>query len=145
MDEILKGGADMSRKVLLIGITVIVLALGVIGAAFATGMDFLNVGALSSGKADLVQINTDDVGFLSAEDGSGVDRVALSFDRDLTAGSTIWVTVEVHGGPKAEVHGWIVLDNFLDEDDEVTVPLDKVIKVDDIGKIKKVTVAVAER
>jgi len=135
----------MSRKAIMIGIAIIVLALGVMGAAFATGMDFSNVGALSAGKADLVQVNTDDVGFLSSPGGCGVDRVALSFDRDLTAGSTIWVTVEVHGGPKAEVHGWKVLDSFLSKDDEVIVPLDKVIKVDDIDKIKKVTVAVAER
>jgi hypothetical protein len=99
-----------------------------------------------------VQINTDDVGFLSSPDGKGVDKVALSFDRDLTAGSTIWVTIEVQGcpghgfpGADGEVHGWKVLDRFLDEDDEVIVQLDDVIKVDDMGKIKEVTVAVAER
>lgn len=137
----------MSRRALLIGIAVVVLALGVIGAAFATGMDFFNVGALSSGEAELVQINTDGVGFLSSPDGKGVDKVALSFDRNLTAGSTIWVTVEAHGCPRAdgEVHGWKVLDRFLDKDGEVIVQLDHVIKVDDISKIKKVTVAVAER
>ena len=133
----------MSKKALLIGVAVTVVALGVIGAAFATGMDFSNVGALSSGKADVVQINTDDVGFLSCAD--GVYGVVLSFDRDLTKGSTIWVTVEVHGGPKAEAYGWKVLDSFLDEDDEVEIELDKVLEVDDIGKAKKVTATVAER
>jgi hypothetical protein len=137
----------MSRKPLLIAVAVVVLALGAIGAAFATGMDFSNVGALSSGEAELVQINTDDVGFLSSPDGKGVDKVALSFDRDLAAGSTIWVTIEVHGCPKAdgEVHGWKVLEGFLDKDGEVIVQLDHVINVDDISKIKKVTVTVAER
>lgn len=137
----------MSRKALLIAVAIVVLALGVMGAAFATGMDFSNVGALSSGKAELVQVNTDDIGFLSADDGSGVDRVALSFDRDLSAGSTIWVTIEVHGCPKVdgEVHGWKVLDSALSKDGEVVIELDEVLGIDDIGKGTKVSVAVAER
>jgi hypothetical protein len=135
----------MSKKALLIGVAVIVLALGGIGAAFATGMTFSNIGALSSGEAKVVQINTDHVGYLSADDGSGVDGVVLSFTRDLTAGSTIWVTIEIHGPPKAEAHGWTVLDYFLYKDWEVTVPLAPTLEVDDIDKVEKVTVTVAER
>lgn len=137
----------MSRKPILIAVTIIVLALGAIGAAFATSMDFSNVGALSSGKADLAQVNTDDVGFLSADDGSGVDRVALSFDRDLAAGSTIWVTVEFHGCPKVdgEAHGWKVLDSDLDKDDEVIIELDETLEIEDFGESYNVKVAVAER
>ena len=127
----------MSTKALLIGIAVVVLALGVMGAAFATGMDFSNVGALSSGKAELAQINTDDVGFLSTAD--GIDRVVLSFDRDLTAGSTIWVSVN------DEVYGWKVLGSFLHKDAEVIVGLDETLEVEDFGKSYKVKVAVAER
>ena len=130
---------NVSRKALLIAVALVVLALGVMGAAFATGMDFFNVGALSSGEAELVQINTDDVGFLSSPDGKGVDKVALSFDRDLTAGSTIWVTID------DEVHGWKVLDGDLSKDGEVIIRLDEVIKIDDIGKGSNVSVAVAER
>lgn len=129
----------MSGKVLLIGIAVIVLALGVMGAAFATGMDFSNVGALSSGKAELTQINTDDVGFLPAPDGSGVNRVALSFDLDLTEGSTIWVTVD------DDIQGWKVLEGFLGQDEEVIIRLNKTLDFDDIHSSKKVKVAVAER
>lgn len=129
----------MQKKALLIGVAAIVLALGAIGAAFATGMDFSNIGALSSGKADLVQINTDDVGFLPAPDGSGINRVALSFDRDLTAGSTIWVTVN------DEVDGWIVLDSFLGKDDEVIVGLNQTLEIEDFGQSYKVSVSVAER
>jgi len=129
----------MSGKAIMIGIAVIVLALGVVGAAFATGMDFSNVGALSSGKADLVQVNTDDVGFLPAPDGSGVNRVALSFDRDLTEGSTIWVMID------DEVRGWKVLDSDLSEEDEVIIGLDGVLDIEDFGKSYKVSVAVAER
>jgi len=114
-----------------------VLALGVIGAAFATGMDFSNVGVLSSGEADLAQANTDDIGFIG--DKSGIVGVALSFDRDLSKGSTVWVTVN------DEVHGWKVLDSFLDKDDEVIVGLDETLPVEDFGKSYKVKVAVAER
>ncbi len=130
----------MPAKALLISTILIVLALGAMGAAFATGMDFSNVGALSSGKAEVAQINTDRVGFLSCPDGSGVDRVALSFDRDLAAGSTIWVTVD------DEVHGWKVLESFLSKNGEVIIQLDEVLKTHDIGECgEKVTVAVAER
>ena len=129
----------MPGKALLTGVAVIVLALGVIGAAFTTGMDFSNVGALSSGQGELAQINTDDVGFLPSADGSGVDKVALSFDRDLTAGSTIWVTLD------DEVHGWKVLESFLNQDGEVIIQLDEVLDMDDIHSSEKVTVAVAER
>ena len=120
-----------SAKALLIGAAVIVLALGVMGAAYATGMDFSNVGALSSGEGELIQVNTDDVGFLPAGDGSGINRVVLSFDRDLTTGSTIWVSVN------DDAHGWKVLDGFLDKDDEVIVGLDETLDVDDFGKSYK--------
>ena len=41
----------MSTRALLVTIAVIVLVLGVMGAAHASGMDFSNVGALSSGDA----------------------------------------------------------------------------------------------
>ena len=130
----------MSAKPLLIGAAIIALALGVVGAAYATGMNFSNVGALSSGKAEIVQINTDHVGFLSSPGGSGVDRVALSFDRDLTAGSTIWVMID------DQVRGWNVIGGFLSKDSEVMIQLDQVICANDIGKYSsKVTVAVAER
>jgi len=127
----------MSAKALLSGATVIVLALGVIGAAFATGMDFSNIGALSSGIKDIPQINTDYVGFLSNAD--GIDGVVLSFDRDLTAGSTIWVTVN------DEVYGRRVLGSFLDKDGEVIIGLDQTLDIEDFGKSYKVSVAVAER
>ncbi len=127
----------MSGKALLIGIAVIILALGVMGAAFATGMDFSNIGALSSGKGDIEQIDTDYIGFIGDE--SGVVGVALSFTRDLTAGSTIWVSVN------DEVYGWEVLGSFLDKVDEVTVGLNQTLDIEDFGKSYKVKVAVAER
>ncbi|MBU2009864.1 MAG: hypothetical protein KJ624_08540 [Chloroflexi bacterium] len=129
----------MSARPVLIGLMVMVLALGAIGAALATGMNFSNVGALSSAGAELPQVNTDRVGFISLPDGSGVGGVALSFDRDLAAGSTIWVAID------GQVQGWKVLDSFLSADGEAIVPLDEVLKVADIGDGTGVTVAVAER
>ncbi len=120
------------------------LGLGGVGAAYATGMDFANIGALSSGEGQLVQVNTDYMGFVGEED--GVVAVVLSFDRDLRAGTTIWVTVKVPGipKPKNEIRGWLTLGSFLDKSQDVTVPLDDVIEPDDVDKIQKVTVTVAE-
>lgn len=129
----------MKTKSLLITAAVIVLALGVIGAAYATGMDFSNVGALSAGQADMAQVNTDDVGFLSAADGSCVDRVALSFDRDLPAGSTVWVTIV------GKTNGWKVLSSYLPKDGEVIVPLAPPLAISDIPTSNNVLVTVAER
>lgn len=127
----------MHNKTILISIVVVVLALGAMGAAFATGMDFFNVGALSSGETELVQINTDYVGFRSNAD--GIDGVVLSFDQDLTADSTIWVAVN------DDAYGRKVLDDPLSQDDEVIIGLDQTLEIDDFGKSYKVKVAVAER
>ena len=74
------------RKRLLIGVIVVVLALGTIGAAFATGMDFSNVGELSLGYTEVSQVNCDFVGYeLFTGGGIGVvvDGVYISFDKDL--------------------------------------------------------------
>jgi len=129
----------MKTKGLLITAVVIVLALGAIGAAYATGMGFSNVGALSAGQADVAQVNTDDIGFLSAADGSCVDRVALSFDRDLNAGSTIWVTIV------GKTSGWKVLGGYLPEDGEVIVTLVPALALSDVPTSNNVIVTVAER
>ena len=74
------------RKALLIGLMVCVLALGGIGAAFATTMNFENVGELSLGHELVSQVNCDYVGYeldtgcnLAVE----VNGVYISFDKDL--------------------------------------------------------------
>ena len=75
------------RKALLIGLIVCVLAISGIGAAFATGMNFSNVGALSLGIEPVPQINCDHVAFhLGSAQGQPVvvDGVYLSFDRDFS-------------------------------------------------------------
>lgn len=135
----------MLRRAIMLGIAMVLLVAAAVGAAFATGMDFSNVGALSSGESEVSQANTDYMGFVS--EAEGVVAVAISFDRDLAAGSTIWVKVKVPGipNPKNEIHGWITLGGFLDKADDVIVPLDDIIEPDDVEKIQKVTVTVAER
>lgn len=145
----------MSTKAIVISIAVIILALGMIGSAFATGMSISNLGVLSSGNGIIPQVDTDHVGFLSSPDGCGVNRVALSFNRDIATGSTIWVAVlgapgdcPVPGrtGNVDEIaHGWKVMESFLSKDDEVIVELDRVLPVKDVGNSRKVIVTVAER
>jgi hypothetical protein len=75
------------RKSLLIGVVLVVLALGTMGAAFATGMDFSNVGALSLGFGAVPQINCDYVGFhLDSANAKPVvvDGVYLSFNQSFS-------------------------------------------------------------
>ena len=82
----------MSKKALMIGVAVIVLALGVVGAASATGMTFSNVGALSSHQYSVPpKVNADKVVYITS--GGLVVSVTLSFDSDLKAGSQIHVAL----------------------------------------------------
>jgi len=80
------------KKSLLIGLIVAVLALGGIGAAFATGMNVTGVGALSEGVGVVDQIDTDYVGYTLCNNGDPrVDGVNLSFTQNLKAGDQIWI------------------------------------------------------
>ena len=85
----------MSRKAFLMAAAVVVLALGVMGAAFATGMEFFNVGALSSGTGDIPQVNTTYTGYVTCGDIEHVKvvKVVAEFDRDLGKGSQIYAGV----------------------------------------------------
>jgi hypothetical protein len=133
----------MLVKFLVTGIVIVILALSAIGTAFATGMNISNVGILSSGGAEIPQVNVDHVGFISSPDGQGVDRIAISFDRDLVAGSTIWVTIS------GEIYGYEVLANPLAKNAEIIIHLQMIIKTEDIGsgmiEPGNIVVTVAER
>jgi len=88
------------RRVLLIGLIVCVLAMGGIGAAFATGMGFSNVGALSLGTGDVPQVNVVDVGwelYSGAGLGVVVDGVYLKLDRNIAAGTVIFISLRNTG------------------------------------------------
>lgn len=78
------------RKALLIGLIICVLAMGGIGAAFATGMNFTNVGSLSLDYEGVSQVNCDFVGYelhTGAGIGVVVDGVYISFDKNLHSGA----------------------------------------------------------
>ena len=134
------------RKSLLIGLVVCLLALGGIGAAFATGMGFSNVGALSAGGGNIPQVNTTYVGYNVKADGvSGegtwywpdtsvtcpvVESVDLKFDRGLRAGTEIWVFLVENGNtaqvPKDDTirgSGFVTLNTYLPAGSLLTVPL----------------------
>jgi hypothetical protein len=86
------------KKALLIGLIVCVLALGGIGAAFATSMSSIAVGALAYGEADLPEVYIDGVIWGVESDDATVWFVKLSFNRDLIANTEISVKVTGSGG-----------------------------------------------
>ena len=92
------------RKALLIGLIVCVLALGGIGAAFATGMNFSGVHALSVGKGPVPQINVDYASFHLSSAYTlpvTVDGVYISFDKDITDAAVSVTVRDVNGAELA--------------------------------------------
>jgi len=74
------------RRTLLIGVIVVVVALGTIGAAFATNVGFSNVGALSLGHDAVKDVDCDYIGYeLDTGDNLPVevDGVYISFTENL--------------------------------------------------------------
>ena len=78
------------KKALLLGVIVCVLAISGIGAAFATTMNFTNVGELSLGHELVSQVNCDFIGY---ELDTGMDLpvqvngVYISFDKNIHSGT----------------------------------------------------------
>lgn len=89
------------KKALLIGVIVSVLALGGIGAAFATGLNFTNgVGSLSTGVGTVPQVNVtvlnwgpDDLYYNPITEEPTLTRVWITFDQSLNTGTGIIVSV----------------------------------------------------
>ena len=138
----------MSAKALLISIAAVVLSLGVIGAAFATGMDFFNVGALSSGTEAITQVDTDYVGYTPCEssmvDSLKVCKVIASFTKHLGAGSQIYAGVTADGDYIAK--GKVILTQKLVKQHEIEIPMNQLQEsFDPKSKALAVTVTVAER
>lgn len=118
------------RKPILAGLLVAVVALGAMGAAFATDLDFSNVGALSTGTADVPQVNVDGVTWVVESWGDeDYDTepeaywVKLSFDSYLPAGSHIGVNVL---GESDEIlrHEWHTLTAPLPKAENVSIKWD---------------------
>ena len=123
----------------LIILMVCVLVIGGIGVAFATGMVFDNVGALSSAVHETPKVNCDGIAYL----GDPVVSVLLSFDSDLKAGSQIHVALLNAGG---EVIDWGAtpetgLVSYLSADDSVTIDMKVGDQTLDSIDTDKVTVA----
>lgn len=75
------------KKILIIGVVICLVALTGIGAAFATGMNFSGVNALSLGQSAVPQINCTGVVYaLDSEAGSPVevDGVQIKLDQDIS-------------------------------------------------------------
>ena len=157
------------RKSLLIGLVVCLLALGGIGAAFATGMGFSNVGALSAGGGNIPQVNTTYVGYNVKADGvSGegtwywpdtsvtcpvVESVDLIFDRGLSAGTEVWVFLVENAGTLQSPNddtirggGHMTLGAYLPAGSLLTVPLnDGWADIYEVRFINEVQVVVFEK
>jgi len=92
------------RKAILIGLIVCALAVGGIGAAFATGMNFNGVKALSVGMGGVPQINVDYAAFhLSSEYQLPVtvDGVYISFDQSFTNAAVSVTVRDINGNSLA--------------------------------------------
>jgi predicted outer membrane repeat protein len=112
------------KKALLIGVIVSVLALGGIGAAFATGMSFpANVGALSTGAVGIPQVNVDGVTWWvnNLYPDAYVDTVTISFDRDLAANTEYGVTV-VGTGDSVLANIWARSSAAVLKENRVAIP-----------------------
>ena len=89
------------KRILSIGLIVCLLALSGIGAAFATGMNFSSVGALSLGVKNIPQINTDYVGYhltSALGDAVVVDGVYISLDTDISGTNAVSVSLRAADG-----------------------------------------------
>jgi hypothetical protein len=133
------------KKVLIVGLLVVVLALGTMGTAFATGMNFSGPDAvMSEGSTSIVQANVDSIRFQSAVDWNSVysnnpeitevvaTGVVVSFDINLKKGTTLGFSV-LDGGNDIDIGlnntqfncaGVYTLQNDLPAAQETTIPFD---------------------
>jgi len=89
------------KKALLIGVIVCTLAVGGIGAAFAAGMSFSNVGVLSLGVTAVPEVEADYIGFhlvSAAGQPVTVDGVYLSLDTDISGTNAVSVSLRDSNG-----------------------------------------------
>ncbi len=139
------------RKALLIGAIVILIALSGIGAAFATGMNFTEVGELSLGYTGVPQVNVDFVGFeLDTGDNLPVevDGVYISFDKDLHSDlNTTVIFVSLRDAAFQELAYCVAIvpaSTTLDKDAKYKMPIAVGSTVADPGQVYYVKVTVAE-
>ena len=112
------------KRALLIGLIVCVLAVSGIGAAFATGMNFTNVGALSAGSTSIPQVNVDGIIWVVETDHpASAYWVKLSFDQDL--GSDVLISVDVLDGSNNVLrHKWVEIAGPIPEANHTSIKWD---------------------
>jgi hypothetical protein len=135
------------RKRILIGVIVVVLALGAIGAAFATTMSFDGVGAISAGGGDIPEVNCTYVGYsteLNVDDEMFyITDAYLKFDRDLRVCTDI--AVGLFGDDGQLGGGTTHLDSPVSAGSVVTVEFgENKVSAVDFWKVNEVQVAVVE-
>jgi hypothetical protein len=90
------------KRALTIGLVVVILAIGAVGTAFATGMTNSGgtIGLLSEGNFNISQINLTKVAWADAPYNGGVweQWVNLYFDQTITSDASIFVTIRDGGG-----------------------------------------------
>ena len=89
------------RRALLLGLIVAVLAMGGIGAAYAGGMGFTEVGALSLGVEEIPEIDADYIGFHLSSAYTlpvTVDGVYISLDTSIDGTNAVSVSVRAANG-----------------------------------------------
>lgn len=106
----------------LIILMVCVLVIGGIGATFATGMTFSNVGALSLKEYSVPQVNVDYLYYHIRSDTECVVEAILTFDGDLGAGSHILIALLDSEGTVID-QGFKTLDYNLHKGSTVTIVL----------------------
>jgi len=110
------------RKSLII-LMVCVLGISGMGAAFATDMDFTNVGSLSLEQHSVPQVNVTHLYYHIRSDTLIVVEAILSFDVALGAGSQILVSL-MDGTPAVIDRGLKTLDSYLAAGSAVTILLE---------------------
>ncbi len=94
------------KKVIIVSLLVCVLAVGGIGAAFATSMSSVAVGALAYGAADLTDVYIDGVIWGVESDDATVHYVKLSFNQNLITNTELSVKVTDINGDTLNSPTW---------------------------------------
>lgn len=91
----------MRKKAILIGVIICVLTLSGIGSAFAAGMGFTDVGALSLGITWVPEVNADYIGYhldSAIYEPVIVDGVYISLDQDIGPDNAVSVSLRAADG-----------------------------------------------
>lgn len=109
------------KKIILIGVIVAVLAMSGIGAAYAAGMTFTNVGALSLGIEWIPTVNADYIGYHLSSAYTlpvTVDGVYISLNQDIGPNNAVSVSLRAADGSELCYYAannvtWLAANTYL--------------------------------